>query len=319
MKTLAAMRLQRLGLAVVACIVVSGQAYAQGDGPRAYLPAPDGLNAVAITFMELSSNYNFAQDILIPGAELDSGVWAVAYNRYFGIRGRFAQFQFTPIFGAISGEVRLGPEFPIPGAPGIVRSPRLNGFADPYVAVRVGLAGAPALKLAEFAKHKQGFQVYGLVGASIPIGDYKNTRPVNLGTNRWVFRVGLPMVKPFGNPARPTQLEVIPSVYFYATNKDAAGSADQRSQAPAFATEAHLTHNLTPKFWVGGNLRYQVGGETRTDGVPDDNASNQLGGGFGAGYQIVRPLGVFVTWGKIFAESDGSRGQMVRVRVSMVF
>jgi len=38
-----------------------------------------------------------------------------------------------------------------------------------------------------------------------------------------------------------------------------------------------------------------------------------------AGYQILRPLDVWVSWGKIFVEDDGSKGDMWRVRVSLAF
>ena len=138
-------------LVLLSLLALPGTARAQGDGPRAYLFAPDGLNAVAITYMELSSNYNFAQDILIPGAELDSDVEAVAYNRYFNLGGRFAQFQATGIFGGVGGTVQVGPGFPLPGFPaGVYDTRRFRGFADPYFALRVGLSGAPALKLPEF-------------------------------------------------------------------------------------------------------------------------------------------------------------------------
>ena len=305
-------------LLLLGLLLAPGAARAQGDGPRAYLFAPDGLNAIAITYMEMSSNYNFAQDILIPGAELDSDVEAFAYNRYFGLGGHFAQFQFTTIFGGVGGTATIAP---IPGLPisGTIQAPRVNGFADPYVALRVGLRGAPALKLPEFVKHKQEFQVYALFGTSLPLGDYKSTRPVNLGTNRWTFRAGLPIVKPLGSPKRPTYLEVIPSFYFYTANDEPTGGAKERTQDPLFVTEAHLTHNLTPKLWIGGDVRYQAGGETMTNGRDDDNTANHAGGGVVVGYQILRPLGVWVSWGKIFAEGDDARGRMWRVRLSLAF
>lgn len=72
----------------------------------------------------------------------------------------------------------------------------------------------------------------------------------------------------------------------------------ERSQDPLFVTESHLTHNLTPKFWVGGDLRYQYGGETTTDGVKDDDRANALGGGFGVGYEFkFQPVVPFRAWG----------------------
>ena len=314
-------RLAKVMTAALVCLLVSaGTARAQGDGPSAWLLAPDGFNAVAFTWMDLSSNYNFAGDILIPGADLDADVEALSYNRFFGIGGRFAQVQATTIFGGIGGEVTLGPGFPLPGfPPGTYPTRRFRGFSDPTVALRIGLVGAPALKLPEFVKHRQGFQLYGLFQSGVPIGEYNTNQLVNLGTNRWMFRVGPTMVVPFRGGATPTFLEIIPTVAFFTTNEDPVGRAVERSQDPLFVTESHLTHNLTPKLWIGGDLRYQYGGETTTDGIKDDNRADALGAGVGVGYQILRPLGVFATWAKVIAEDDGSRGTMWRVRLSLVF
>lgn len=306
------------GLVLLGLLWLPGTARAQGDGPRVFLLSPTGLNVISVTWMELSSNYNFAQDILIPNADVDSDVEAFSYVRFFNVGGRFAQIWLTPIFGGVGGTASFQP---LPGLPpsGTFDLERTRGWADPYVAFRIGLVGAPALALPEFVKHKPGFQMYALVGANIPVGDYESDRLVNLGTNRWAIRAGLPMVQPWGNPAKPTVLEVTPSVYFYTANDEPQGPAEERTQDPLFVVESHLTHNLTSKFWVGGDLRYQVGGETTTDGRPDDNSANHAGGGFSVGYQILRPLAVIGGWGKIFAEDDGARGTMWRVRVNLVF
>jgi hypothetical protein len=299
-------------------LLAPGSARAQGEGPRVYALAPVGLNAVSVTYMRMSSNYNFAQDILIQNADIKSNVWAFNYNRFFNVGGRFAEIWITPIVGDVSGSVKL-----LPGASSIlppgIQVPTVSGWADPYVAFRIGLVGAPALKLPEFAKYKPGFQVYALLGANIPIGDYESSRPVNLGTNRWAIRAGVPMVQAWARPGKTTLLEVNPGFYFYTANNDPYGLAEKRTQKPLFVVESHLTQNLTPRFWVGVDLRYQAGGETTTDSRADDNANNHAGGGFEAGYQIARPLSVVAGWGKIFAESDGSRGDMWRFRVIMVF
>jgi len=72
-------------------------------------------------------------------------------------------------------------------------------------------------------------------------------------------------------------LEVNPGFYFYTANDDPYGPAEKRTQKPLFVVESHLTQNLTPKFWVGADLRYQAGGETTTDSRADDNANKPRG------------------------------------------
>jgi hypothetical protein len=296
-------------------------ASAQGEGPRVYTLSPVEINAVSLTWMDLSSNFNFSQTILVEDADLASDIWALNYNRFFSVGGRFAELWVTGIWGSIEGDIVVGDDPPalIPFPPGTtVNVPKESGFADPYVAMRVGLIGAPALEMQEFMQHRPGFQLYALAGATVPVGDYDSDRPVNLGTNRWSFRLGLPMVVPLGSPASRTSLEIHPNVYLYTDNDDPFG-ADRREQDPLFVLETHLTRNFTPRLWAGLDLRYRTGGETTTDGVPDDNRIGQLGGGMSLGYQLTRSVQTFVSYGEILATSDDSEGDMWRLRVIWVF
>ncbi len=283
---------------------------AQGEGPRVYLMAPVGINALSATYMDLSSNMNFSQSILIPDANVTSDITALNYNHFFDLGGRFAELWVTGIFGSFDSGVR--------GTPLGDLSASESGIADPYLALRVGLIGAPALKPAEFARYQQGFQMHALVGVLPPLGDYESTRVLNLGTNRWSYRVGLPMVLPFGQAPKSTYLEIVPNVYFYGDNDDPFG-ANVRKQEPLFVLETHLTHNFTPRLWTGIGLRYQHGGETTTDGINDDNQVRQLGGDLELGYQFTQSFSGFVTYGEIIEQQDGSEGEMFRFRAIYVF
>ena len=299
----------------------SAPAAAQGEGPRVYLLSPVDINALSLTWMDLSSNFNFSQSILIEDADVRSDIWALNYNRFFSVGGRFAEIWATGIWGSVEGDIQVGPEPPpiVPFPPGsTVRVPKESGIADPYLAMRVGLIGAPALKVEEFMQHRPGFQLYALAGANVPVGDYDASRPVNLGTNRWALRLGLPMVVPFGSPASRAALEIVPSFYYFTDNDDPF-RADLREQDPLYVLETHLTRNFTPKFWAGLDLRYQYGGKTTTDGVSDRNTIDQLGGGVVAGYQLTRALQVWASYGEILAQNDNSIGEMFRVRMILAF
>jgi hypothetical protein len=273
--------------------------------------APVGFNVIAPLYLNMSSNFNLQQDILIEGGDVRSEVVPVSLIRFFRIKDRFAQVWVTPMWGTVSGSVS--------NEALTLDLPRVSGFTDPYVAARVGLIGAPALQLDSFIHHVPGFQLYGLIGANIPVGDYQQNRPVNLGTNRWAIRVAAPMVMPFatGHPARPWVLEFTPSLMLYSTNSAPYG-ATERTQDPQFIAEAHFSRNFTKKFWAGVDLRAQQGGETHTDGNDDDNRISQLGGGATIGYQVLAPLGIYVGYGSVWL-SDKSEGEMFRTRVTMMF
>ncbi len=298
-------------VAFFALCALPGRAEAQGEGPRTYLPAPVGTNMLVPAWLSISSNFNFSQEILVEGADIQANIFVATYIRVFDIGGRLAQLWVTPIYGTVDGTVASGTS--------TVEVPKQTGFSDPTVVFRIGLAGAPALKPAEFAKHKQTFQAYALLGVAPPLGEYDADNPVNLGTNRWAFRAGLPLIVPIGNPARPFWLEVIPSVVAYTDNTDPQGDATLRSQDPLFLVENHLTHNFTTKVWAGLDLRGQYGGETTTDGVADDNQLRQLGGGVSAGYSISRAVAIQASYGGIIAKKGPAEGTLFRFKFVWIF
>ncbi len=304
------------GLVLGLGLLFPGRVLAQGEGAHTYLPAPEGTNLLVPTYMDVSSNYNFTQSIQIRNADIRSQIGVLSYLHYFCIAGQLAELWASPIFGSVSGTLDL----PTPeGGTRTVNVRPHSGFADPYLALRVGLYGAPALEPAEFMKHKQTFQIYALMGFSPPLGEYDSDRLINLGTNRWAFRLGTPIVLPFGDPKNPFWLEAVPNVYLYTDNNDVSGPGTERSQNPLWVLETHLSHNLTRMFWLSFDLRGQYGGATTSDGVYDDNRIEQLGGGGTLGIQLSRPLGLQVTYGTIFAKSGDARGNMWRARMTFAF
>ena len=290
-----------------------GTTLAQGEGPKTYQPAPDGTNVFVTTYMNLSTNMNFNQSAALRDADIDINLVVPTYKRFFDIKGRMAEFVFSAITGTLSGSVGVGNAR--------VNIPRKTGFFDPYVGLRVALYGSPALKLPEFIKHKQGLQVYGIVGTYIPIGKYDSASPVNLGTNRWTIRTGAAFVKPFGKPTRPVALEVVPTVSFFTANNDPFGPTVKSTQKPLLQVENHLSYNLTKKVWASLDARYQAGGETSSDGVEQDNALNQLGGGFTVGVQATQKLSFQAGYGSVWFKggNDDSKSNMIRIRGVYVF
>ncbi len=290
--------------------LLPGNVQAQGDGPRVFLPAPVGTNALSVTWMDLASNMNFAGSILIPEANVSSTIVAVNYNRYFSLGNRLAEIWATGIAGNVDGSVTTT-------SLGILSADE-SGIADPYFALRVGLVGAPALDLATFMKTPQKIQVFALAGISLPLGDYKQSRVLNLGTNRWSLRLGLPIAIPLGSKPGATWLEIHPNMYIYGDN-DAPFMASKRSQKALYMVESHLSHNFTPKFWASIDMRYQHGGETTTDGVKDNNSVDRLGGGVSAGYSFNSAWSGFFGYGQVISETDNSFLDMWRARLIFVY
>ena len=300
-------------LALCLCVAPVTRAAAQGDGPHNLPLIPIGTNIFTPQVLVLSGNFNPQQTVLVPGAEIDVIAVPVTYIRTFALGNRFGRLFLVAPISSVEASVEAFD--PIAGR---LRTPerQRTGVMDPMVTMHIGLAGAPALKPAEFMKHPKSIQVLAILGTSIPVGTYDSDRLINLGTNRWSFRTGLGTVFPMG---RRTALEMSNNLYFFTDNGDVSGPAEERSQAPLYVLENHLTHNFTPKFWGSLEARYQYGGTTTTDGRDDDNLTNMLGGGFSLGYQLTPHFGSWVTLGTILAKKGEAEENMFRFQVAYSF
>lgn len=311
---------RRQGFAVAAAVLgiallAPAGVVAQGDGPGAQILFPAGTNILVPTWLDMSMNSDISQSILDLDADVDADILLGIYQRGFAIAGRFAEVWVVPVWGELDAEVEVARE----GGGSVTSSVSEAGFLDPYLAFKIGLVGAPGLALADFMKHKPTFQLYAYGGVYVPVGDYSSDRQLNLGTNRWALRLGLPMVVPIGNPKHQTNLEIHPGVTLYDDNDDPTGGADVKEQAPLYQVESHLSRHFGAAWWGSIGLRYRQGGETTTDGIDDDNEQDVLGGEATLGYAFTPHLGLQATWGEVLTESDDSRSDMLRLRMTYAF
>lgn len=289
--------------------------YGQGDGPRTFLLAPKGLWGLNPKATFLNQNFLPSGDILIRDADVNVNVVPTTAFHTFSINGRFAQLMLMVNPGSASGSV----ESDLPGLP----APHVNasGFGDGFLGFKIGLVGAPALNILEFAKHKPAFSMNGYVRWWYS-GSYDRRKPLNLGTHRSTFEFGLPMAVPLNkNPKRATWLETYPSVRLYTANNEPTlvTMAGKSQQLPLFLLENHLTHNFTDKFWAGVDLRFQSGGALKLDDEKQDNNINIIGGGLTAGYQFLPFLGGSANYGGILAGDNEARSNMIRLSIVFVY
>jgi len=304
---------RRLLVAALGCLALAGTAHAQGDGPHNLPLIPKGTNIFAVMPMGLSGNFNPSQTVLIPGANVDVFAVPVTYIRTFSLGGRFGRLFLTaPLASLDAGGTVIDPRT----GEAISVSRGRSGWMDPMVTMHVGLVGAPALAPAEYVKHPKSFQMVAIVGTAIPIGTYDSARAINLGTNRWTFRLGLGMVTPLG---KSTAWESANSVMLFTENSDVFGKANSRSQDPLFISENHLTHAFNPKWWGSVDLRWQYGGETTTDGFADDNQTNILGGGVTLGHTFNPHFSGYVSYGNVLASSGNADEWMIRTQLVYSF
>ena len=227
-------------------------ASAQELEPGAYWPFPRGLNIFTVVEGVSWGDVNFDPALPVEDASASISATAVAFTRAFGLAGRSANAAaVVPIIvGHVEG-LYLG-EF--------TEVDRF-GQGDPRFKVAVNLYGAPAMTPKEFASYRQRL----LVGVSLsvvpPLGQYDNTKIINLGTNRWSFKPELGLSLTRGKWV----MEFMAGLWMFTDNTDFVGQRT-REQDPILATQFHLTHRFTPAMWLAANANFYTGGRTTVAG-----------------------------------------------------
>ena len=125
------------------------------------------------------------------------------------------------------------------------------GFGDPTIRFSINFIGAPALTMKEFASYKQNLIVGASLRIGIPLGQYDDTKILNIGSNRWSFKPELGFSKAFG----PCTIEVAPGVVFYTNNGDYV-YGHTRAQAPLFSLQGNVSYSFAPSCWLAVNATY---------------------------------------------------------------
>jgi len=300
-------------LLVATALLLPSWARAQGDGPRAYLFLPKDTNVALFWYMNLNGNVDATGSIKLPNAVVDTNLFIMNYHRTFSLGGHYALFQFVQPMGKVTGEVVLPNQ--------TLRARDASGLSDTILTTSVALAGAPALAPQDYVKYPFRASVTALFSVGLPTGSYESTRLLNLGTNRWSFRIGAPIYVGIGDWkfGKRTTFEVHPSVYFYTDNNDITGG-ESKSQDPLFSLELHLTRDLNRAMWASFDTRYFAGGSTSVDGVSDENPQTGLGLGGTFGMALSPSISLQASYGERVASSTkGFETRMIRARFIVAF
>ena len=198
-------------------ILATTKIYAVGDGPRVFWAVPVDTNVITPMWISLDSNFGFDSSLIIPDAEFNTNIMALMYKRAISIGGNLGSV--SVIVPGAKVEASLGN---LPALQG-----ESSGLGDITVMGVMSLMGAPAYSQEEFASYVPETIVDLLLAVTAPTGEYDSSKIINLGTKRWSFRVGVPIMHFFSTgPGNSTSLELQPSVTFFTDNDDASLEQD---------------------------------------------------------------------------------------------
>lgn len=246
---------------------------------RFYWKTLSDANAVPLIVESVSGNTNpfDSAHTVTPGADFDATLTLAGYARTFSLLDRAAMAAILLPMGRISGDVT---------AAGRTSHQSASGFGDPMLEFDITIVGPPAQKdIPDMIRYEPGFSLDLLADLALPIGEYDEDQPLNLGQNRWYGRVGAPIICQLGPwvPGRRTTLELLPAVWFFEKNDEFVGQTMKTD--PMFQLDAHLTRDFTERFWGSIDAAWFNGGRASINGV-DGEALNNLGFGFTLGYSL---------------------------------
>jgi len=288
-----------LGALLTALVLAPAQAQAQQLEPRAYSPAPIGVN-----FLGLVTGYASGGVVMDPSLPIDNAhaivyVAGPYYGRTFGVFGHLANATVAIPYGwaTVHGDVQ-----------DVSRQVERSGLVDPQVRIAMNLVGLPALTAREFVQRKPRATLGASLTILAPLGQYYPSKLINLGTNRWAVKPELGFSQPLG----PWLFEVYAGVWLFETNGNFYGG-QIRKQNPLASYPAHIVYNVRPNFWAAADFTYYAGGSTEINGLPKNDRQENTRGGLTLSLPLPRDQSLKFTWSRGVSVRLGSNFQTIGV------
>lgn len=248
-----------LTILVLVLVPVSG-ASAQDLEPRAFAPAPIGMNFVALGYGYADGNVIF--DSALPAEDVTGQV----HNANLGYLHTLNFFGATAKLGTV-----------VPYAWGDWKGIWLDqpaeakrtGLADPLVSFAVDFIGAPARTLEQIASYRERTVVGASILVSVPLGQYDPSKLINLGSNRWGFRGRIGATQ----RVRHWTFEFIAELWAFTQNPEAFGGVTI-DQDPILSGQINGIYQFRRGFWLGLGFGYGEGGQTTVDGDKKNTKQN---------------------------------------------
>lgn len=232
-------------------------ALAQDIEPRSYSNAPVGVNFLIGGYAHTKGGLAFdgATQISDPNLKTNSALFG--YARVLDLWGMSGKFDAVVPYSWLSGTAQYKGE-PV--------ERKVDGLIDPRFRLSVNFYGAPALSLKEFRQYKQDLILGASLQVSVPVGQYDETRLVNLGSHRWYFKPELGASKAFGSWTLEGKL----AATIFTDNKDFF-NGNRRSQDPIYSAQANAIYSFDNGVWASLDGTYLRGGRSTLNGVEGDD------------------------------------------------
>ena len=242
---------------------------------------PRFLSDTPIKANFLVGSYAFSKgDILLDNAapvqDLEStlNTFAIVYGRSFKLFNRLTKIDAILPYAIADFSGLLN---------GVAASTSRNGFGDPLFRISMIIIGVDALELKDFIKYQPKKFKFG-VGLRVtpPLGQYDNTKLINLGSNRWTFKLGVGASYTFLNKIiLETQIK-----YWVFTQNDEFFNGGVLRQSPLISAQLHLSYIFKPGVWISGSIGQTNAGTTYINDVEQEKINKNTRYGATFSYRV---------------------------------
>lgn len=249
-------------------------AISQDLEPRFLSAIPTGGN-FAIASYGYSSG-NILLDNTLPIEDLNARLNSVivGYARSFKLLNKLAKFDVVlPYsFGQYSGVVT-----------DIDSSVYRNGFGDPLLRFSLILIGHKPVGVSEFMQQGDNkFKLGATFRMRLPLGQYDPEKFLNLGANRWGFKLG---VAGSYTVKKKLIFEGHLNTWLFTENK-AFFNGNTLYQKPLLSAQLHVTYLMNPRLWFAVSFGRSGLGETVINGIEKNNTQNDSRFGVAFAYKV---------------------------------
>jgi len=306
-------------------VIISSNIYAQLDGPRTYWALPKNLNILSAHGINGSANASLNSLTFInPSVVAENNLYMLTYTRSQPIFGRTFYSTLIVPAGNINAAINIDPQGPATISETLFQ----HGFGDIVWSNTINLVGAEGLMIKDFLRHENRTLIYLQAAITLPTGKYEEGNPINIGSNQYKFKIGLPMVQRLGNfvDGHRMSLEVFPAFTMLGDNNEFQGQ--EINQKGIFSLESHLTKDITSdaflsldySFINGGNAEF-TSKETGTL-IKEQTAQQVHLIGASVGFNINDRLNLFLTHNQTFASGNDNislDGSVTKLTLSWSF
>lgn len=261
---------------------------AQELEPRRWTHVPVDNNYFGLAYVRTDGDVQFDPVLRIEESTVNINTIIASYLRSFDWAGKTARFDVRLPYQQASWQGLLD------GAPASVER---KGFDDPRLRLSVNFIGAPALKGKEFQAYRASHTTNTVVGAALavtlPLGEYKEDKLLNLGQNRFIIRPQIGAVHSRG----PWSFEVTGSAFFY-TDNDEFWNGNKLEQEPLFALQTHFIRTFRHGIWASLSAGAAWAGQSSVNGESKDDQKRDSLYALSAGLPVGRRSSIKIAYAK---------------------